>query len=95
MGTSEIKEMQLQESVAASFIIFEVPVYFPLWSLGSGYDTQKAWIRTTGRQWSTTVLGSRGAFGNLGFWVGRKNLPAPYDLNGFFENLGFCVGGII
>ena len=43
-----IKEIQLQESIAASFIIFEVPVYIPPWSLGSGYNTQKVRIQTAG-----------------------------------------------
>ena len=37
MDRSEIKEMQLQKSIAVSFIIFEVPVCFPLgvWGLAT------------------------------------------------------------
>ena len=51
------KEMQLQESKAASFINFEEPVYFPPWSLGSSYNSYKVRIRTPVRQLSTPDLG--------------------------------------
>ena len=57
MGRSEIEEIQLQESIAASFIIFQEPVFFPPRNLGSGYNIQKVRIRTVGRQLSTPVIG--------------------------------------
>ena len=82
MGKFEIKEMQLQGSIAVSFIIFEVPVCFPHWSLGSGYNTQKVWIRTAGRHLSTLVIGSFGLVRPI-----KSVGPSAQDLNKVLEHL--------